>query len=185
MKILKPTPANQELLGLEFDRWPINRDRNLIEMMKIRAQISEEYALPFNQINLPSKLSFGPIALESDEIQINAGVAHEKLLEVAAKGEIMPLCLWSVDAIFSHQTKNGSGPNLPERPSPGKKLIILTHGTFKESAQGTYCYIYLKETEHGFEICTMTTHQTFLLYPKPHYDLVTLCIPTASCSMSS
>ena len=183
MKILKPTGTYQGLLGLKFDKHPIERDPKLLEIMKLNATISEKNSLPFDRITLPCRLSFEPIALE-EEIQINAGVAHEMLLKIAAEGKAMPLCLWSVDTILGYKSRNGSTPDLPARSTPGKKLIILTHGIFNGLARNINCYIYLKKTESGFEICVTNTYQTFILYPKPGYDLVTLCIPTTSCSTS-
>lgn len=183
MKILQPTQEAQTLLGLQFERWPICRSNHLLELMKIKATISERI-FPFNQIVIPSQLKFEPILLEKEDIQINAEVAYEKLENIVTGGKVVPLCLWSIDAIFGHQTKNGNGITLPERPTPGRKLIILTQGIFNESVKNAECYIHLTETENGFEICTSHRNHTFLLYLKPCYDLVTLCLPAAACSTS-
>ena len=186
MKILRPKAEEaQSSLDLQFENWPICRNSQLLEMMKIKGITMDDATFPFDQINLPARPSFQNIMLYNQDIQINVGVAHERLMTTANAGIHMPLCIWSIDALFGHQTKNGGGPTLPERPAPGRKLIILTQGMFCQSSDiNSNRYICLRETDNGFQIEPVGTNNTFLLYQNPGYDLVSLCVPREACKTS-
>ncbi len=169
-------------LEFPFEPVALERDERLMKMAGLNAKPSSDpvHEYGFDEIlENPSEVHFCTIAEQSRFcISISPHIAHQKLLEFRSEG-LHPLCIWAIDALMS------LCPNalyqLPQRPNPDNKLIILTQGLF--AVDGEYnSHVCLKERVDGrFDPIVASKHTSLLLYQDPKYDVVAMCVPMSSC----
>ncbi len=191
MKSGIPAPATDQLtLGLHFDNFLLERSDGLLRTVGLRVSLAP-HEFGFNFISAPPDLSF--VSLDkSNALQISASLAQERLADPdhVRRQEVTPLCLWAIDSVLGYRIQSVGQVSLPERPNPGKKLMILTQGKFTDNggSEGSeYAQnVFLKERDDGgFDVCTISKYDVFMLYRKPTWDLVALCAPSSLCTNST
>ncbi len=164
-----------------FEPMVLERDERLMRAVGLNAQPSTDpvHDYGFDQILENPKVCFCTIAEQSRFcISISPHMAHQKLLAFRSEG-LNPLCIWAIDALMS------LCPNalyqLPQRPNPDNRLIIMTQGLF--AVDGEYnSHVCLKERVDGrFDPIVASKHTSLLLYQYPKYDVVAMCVPMSSC----
>jgi hypothetical protein len=187
--------GNQLGLGLGVEIFGVERDNRLLDAVGLSEEgkninfREEENAFPFKELIIPAPLSYIPIRSGADgHTDIGGDQAYEELTEIVDDStKPMPLCMWAIDTVIGHQTRNGSPPKMPPKPGD-RKVIVLTQGKFRlKNGQGRHNlslrYVCLKEGDDGhMRPCTVGHFDMFRLYAG--WDLVALCVPRSYCVLS-
>lgn len=183
----------ERLRGVQFEfKFPfetivLERDNRLLDVVGLNAKPSNEpvHDYGFNEISENPEFCFCPIAEYQSRLCISVSpfIAHQRLLECCHQ-ELNPLCIWGIDALLA--VCPDVLFNLPERPNPERKIIIMTQGLFCTGKYTDYSsHICLKERDDGrFDPVVTSKHSDLMLYDDPKYDVVAMCIPASSCRRS-